>query len=290
MEELKQCARCHSIILLKYFDKNRKGEYFKTCDNCRKVDKIRKEENRDEINELINNSDNGKYRYGKIYRISDNDNNECYIGSTCKYYLSSRMSMHRSKFKAYKEGEYGFCTVFKLFEQYGVEGCKIELIEEYPCQSNAELLKRECEHIKANTCVNKFMPARTRKEYVEDNKDKIAECQRKYREENKELISERSKQYREKFKEKLMENKKEYYSNNIEYFKAYHQEHYVINKDAIISYQKAYRAENDDKIKARKSRIEKCICGSEITHDRMSSHMKTKKHLERMQQQQKTSP
>ena len=35
--ELKQCSKCHSTILLKYFEVNRKGELFKTCNHCRKV-------------------------------------------------------------------------------------------------------------------------------------------------------------------------------------------------------------------------------------------------------------
>ena len=34
VKELKQCTRCHSTILLTYFDTNRKGEYYKTCRNC----------------------------------------------------------------------------------------------------------------------------------------------------------------------------------------------------------------------------------------------------------------
>ena len=33
--ELKQCSRCNSTILLKYFEVNRKGDLFKTCNNCR---------------------------------------------------------------------------------------------------------------------------------------------------------------------------------------------------------------------------------------------------------------
>ena len=33
-DQLKQCTRCHSTILLKYFDTNRKGELYKTCRNC----------------------------------------------------------------------------------------------------------------------------------------------------------------------------------------------------------------------------------------------------------------
>ena len=33
--ELKTCSRCKSTILLKHFEINRKGEYFKLCNNCR---------------------------------------------------------------------------------------------------------------------------------------------------------------------------------------------------------------------------------------------------------------
>ena len=32
---LKKCSRCRSTLLLQYFSKNRKGDYFKCCDNCR---------------------------------------------------------------------------------------------------------------------------------------------------------------------------------------------------------------------------------------------------------------
>ena len=34
MAELRKCARCRSEIELKYFTINRKGEYYKTCENC----------------------------------------------------------------------------------------------------------------------------------------------------------------------------------------------------------------------------------------------------------------
>ena len=33
--ELKQCSRCHSNILLEHFEKNRQGQLFETCNNCR---------------------------------------------------------------------------------------------------------------------------------------------------------------------------------------------------------------------------------------------------------------
>ena len=35
MTELRKCSRCRSVIELKYFGINRKGEPFKTCETCR---------------------------------------------------------------------------------------------------------------------------------------------------------------------------------------------------------------------------------------------------------------
>ena len=35
-DSLKKCSRCKCTILLEYFSKNRKGDYFKCCDNCKK--------------------------------------------------------------------------------------------------------------------------------------------------------------------------------------------------------------------------------------------------------------
>ena len=49
--DLKQCTRCHSTILLKYFDTNRKGEYDKTCNNCRILSKKYYADNADHMND-----------------------------------------------------------------------------------------------------------------------------------------------------------------------------------------------------------------------------------------------
>ena len=47
--ELKQCSRCHSTCTLEHFEKNRKNEWFKTCNNCRKCKKEYDQQNRDDI-------------------------------------------------------------------------------------------------------------------------------------------------------------------------------------------------------------------------------------------------
>ena len=55
-----------------------------------------------------------------------------------------------------------------------------------------------------------------KKEYRENNKDKIKEYQKEYREENKDKKKEYDKEYRENNKDKIKENKKEYRENNPE--------------------------------------------------------------------------
>jgi gas vesicle protein len=75
-----------------------------------------------------------------------------------------------------------------------------------------ELNRREGEHIRNNNCINRYIAGRTKKEYREDNKEKIKEQKKEYYEDNKEKI----KQYLENNKEKIKEQMKEYREDNKE--------------------------------------------------------------------------
>ena len=66
--------------------------------------------------------------------------------------------MRRLKYKAYKLGNYTFTASFLLFDEFGVENCKIEWVENYPCNSKKELEAREGEHQRNTDCVNKKNP------------------------------------------------------------------------------------------------------------------------------------
>ena len=114
-----------------------------------------------------------KYLKGKIYKVVDIGYNKCYVGSTCAE-LSHRMSGHINKYKGFINGkeQKGKVRVYDLFNEYGVENCKIELIEYYPCDTLQELERREGEHIKNNKSINKIVAGRVRKEYYHDIKDK----------------------------------------------------------------------------------------------------------------------
>ncbi len=146
------------------------------------------------------------YSKAKIYKIFSYENDDVYYGSTVET-LSSRMSKHRSKYKRYKDGKYNYTTSFKILE---LTSAKIELVENYPCNSKEELLQREGYYIRNNNCVNKNIPDRTQKEWSEYLKQYMKEYNKNYYQQKKEEIIEYQKEYRKTNKEK--EEKKE---NNI---------------------------------------------------------------------------
>ena len=170
-----------------------------------------------------------KYQKGKIYKIVDKDETKCYIGSTCSRLLSKRMGQHREKYKKYKAGNFPYYCVFELFDEFGVENCKIKEIEHYPCNDRKELEAREGQHTKSTECVNKYVAERTDKEWREDNKESIKakkkiynqntiEYRKEYRKASEEHIKAYQKQYSKKYREEkaeqIKQQKKQYYSEN----------------------------------------------------------------------------
>ena len=105
-----------------------------------------------------------KYRNGKIYKITDIENTKCYIGSTIME-LSHRMMLHKSCYKR----KYRNITVYQIFDEFGFENCKIELIEHAPCDSKKDLEHREGYYIRCICCVNCRIAGRTGIEYYYDN-------------------------------------------------------------------------------------------------------------------------
>jgi ribosomal protein S27AE len=185
------------------------------------------------------------YTNGKIYKVVSNDYKMTYIGSTAQVRLCDRMSGHRQKYKSWKEGKYKKkVSIFDIFDIYGVENCKIELIEEYACNSKNDLERKEGDFIKNTDCVNKIVAGRTDKEYREDNKEEIKIKNKEYKERNKEEIKVKNKIYKQE------------------------------NKEEILAKQKKYYEANKDKIKEK---VE-CPCGSVVVRNHLSRHNKSIKH------------
>ena len=91
------------------------------------------------------------YQRGKIYKLTSTQTNDIYIGSTCAYRLSTRLSNHKA---TYKNGS-NSTTAVKILQYDDV---KIELIEKYPTTSEYLLLEREGYWIKKLDCVNQILP------------------------------------------------------------------------------------------------------------------------------------
>ena len=202
------------------------------------------------------------YNNGKIYKIESTLGNMVYYGSTTKKYLSQRMTTHRNHYNYWLNGKMNNVTAFKLFKEYGIENCKIILVENYPCESKDELTARESHYIRNFECVNKVIPDRTRKEYLADNKDKLLEKAKEYRKVNKDKI-------------------KEYYEGR----KDIRKEYYEDNKIKLLENAKEYYENNKNKILEQKKIKYNCICGSCFRKSEKSQHERTKKHIKFLESQ-----
>ena len=119
------------------------------------------------------------YSKGKIYKIEpicEHDEGDIYIGSTTKTYLSQRMTKLRADYNRWKLGLRNNVSSFTLFDKYGIENCRIVLIECVNANSFDELNKIEAMHINNLKCINKQIPTRTKQEY-----DKFYKQSRKYK-------------------------------------------------------------------------------------------------------------
>ena len=171
------------------------------------------------------------YKNGKIYKLWCPTNDLVYIGSTIEA-LHKRLYGHKRNDNR--------CSSHLLIDT-GDE-VRIELIEEYPCNSKMELNKKEGEWIRKIDCVNKVIAGRTRKEYLKDNADLVKKRLKEYKIDHADEIKAQYKQYREDNADKIKAKKKEYYKNNA---------------DEIKAKIHAFTQENKDRINARRRELYK---------------------------------
>ena len=133
-------------------------------------------------------------KFSKIYKVfSTLDDSVIYIGSTTNKYLSTRMALHRNKYKAWKENKAGKLMIFDIFDEFGVDTCIIELLENVENIDKSNLLYKERHYIESLNTVNKNRPIiseterkeavnNNSKEYRKNNEEKIKIYQKNYRE------------------------------------------------------------------------------------------------------------
>ena len=200
------------------------------------------------------NRDMNRYENGKIYKIVDVGYAKCYIGSTCEK-LSQRMTRHRAHYYRYLRGKKEKVRISStlLFDMFGIENCKIELIENFPCETKEELLKREGFYIKENNnCINKNIAGRSYAEWTQDNQTKIQERKYHYRQDKKNILAQKRKQKRE---------------DNIEECREKELKHYYKHQDTILG--------------RLKVKIQ-CECGVMMNKSSLSRHRKSTQHQQNL--------
>ena len=150
------------------------------------------------------------YSKGKIYRIVCNETGEQYIGSTIQS-LSRRLAKHVWESK--NNQEHG-CKSFPIIDRGDYS---IVLIENCPCESKEQLLRRERHFIETIDCVNRYIPGRTKLEHINQiqqwkkaNPEKQAEYNRKWQQANPEKVAEINRKWRQANLEKTAEYRRKY--------------------------------------------------------------------------------
>ncbi len=121
------------------------------------------------------------YKNGKIYKITSPNTEKIYIGSTC-HTLEYRLRKHINNYKSYLKGEYKYTTSYEIIKSNDFE---IILLENVKCNNKRELHLIERKYIDEIDCVNKFKPLRSKKEWYQDNKQRLLKKQIEYQKKNK---------------------------------------------------------------------------------------------------------
>ena len=195
-----------------------------------------------------------KYDNGKIYKLVSSETDDVYIGSTCGR-LCERLWKHKAEYNSQRVN-------LKSFDLTKYPDCKIELIEDYPCNNIIELRKREG-YYQLNTphCINELIAGRTKKEQYEDNKERIlSDCKKRYHK-NFDKYNIARKKYRDENKERQKIWHKEWVEKNLEAERKRKKEYYL-------------------KTKHLKQATINCECGGTYRSNSGSKnrHEKTKKH------------
>jgi hypothetical protein len=193
--------------------------------------------------------DNNKYINSVVYKIycKDKNINDIYIGSTANF--KHRCRDHKNNCKNINSEKYNFKLYKFIRENGGFDNFIFEIIKKFSFENKRELEAEEDKYIlELNSTLNFKRASRNKKQWHEDNKEKLKE---------------KKKQFYEKNSEKIKEKSKQYYENN---------------KEKYAEYQKQYNEKNKEKIKEERKIKTICQCGSVYNSNHKNRHEKTQKH------------
>lgn len=180
---------------------------------------------------------------GIVYKITCNDTNECYVGSTTQS-LSIRVSNHKTHCKEYKNGtKKDRPASIPIIER---NNFKAEILEAVNYGDDKKLLlQKEREWMEKLNPINTKRPINT-----QEDKNRMIREYRKT-EVGKQKKQEQDKKYREGEKrEEILEKKRE------------------------------WSRQNREKTKEQRSKVIECECGFTYTLQHQARHFKTQRHCQ----------
>jgi hypothetical protein len=140
----------------------------------------------------------------KLVHFDDLNDENIYVGHCTN--MTQRRHNHKKACCNPDNKEHNHYKYQFIRENGGWDQWQMILIEKYPCddvdqaRSRERYWKREL-----NATLNTYEPGRTKKEYYQDNLNKVLENAKQYRKNNKEEIAEKDKERYENNKHKLAE-------------------------------------------------------------------------------------
>lgn len=220
----------------------------------------------------------------KIYKIVSDKGPKCYVGSTGDYYLCNRFSDHKTDWR----GGLRKATSAILFNEYGPDSCRIELIEEYEYKEPQERYEREQYWIN-NTpdAVNKRPAHQT----DEQKKEKANKKSMKYYENHKEAIKDKRKETVQcecgltltKFMLPRHQTSKVHKERMGEIETVRVSEETKLAQHSVRSAR--YYEKNKGKIAEKMKETITCECGSVVVKHTLQRHLRSVKHQNYLTQQ-----
>jgi group I intron endonuclease len=226
------------------------------------------------------------YRKGKIYKILNTLDDDCYVGSTTQT-LSKRMTNHRKDMLSEVKKDRLLYTKMRI---HGADNFYIELIEDYPCENIEQLRQREGYYIRELGTLNRNVAGRTKQEWTTEHIDHKKELDKKRYMDNHESELAYRKEYRENNKEKLRELKKKHYEENKEEILQKQKDRYNEHRERIREQHHRYREQNIEKIRQWESTKILCSCGIEYTQANRLRHCRSQRHKQLLEQQSSGDP
>ena len=162
----------------------------------------------------------------KIYKITNDYNDEVYIGSTCNK-LNKRFSQHRNNCKHEDKKNR---PLYTLMNEIGDTRFRIQLICDYPCEDKYQLKQKEGEYIRNLGTLNKQIAGRTNQQYQQEHKEYYQEVKKKSAEKHKEENIIRKQLFYQNNKERILQKQKELYEKNKNAINAKRKELYAQKK------------------------------------------------------------